>query len=243
MHPLRRALCLALFCVVSPSAFAAESDSCHGFGALLRDAMRLLPEEHRFPCDAEHLVVVRKVKDFTATLPEPERAKAARTLRDPWVWAFVSRRKFPIYLVHTGQQGQIAERYARGEMPWLRFFMSCVLIHEHSHIANQLGEAAAYRRELECVNGYKAKSQIPAQFSTKDLERSIQNEEDNAPRVAGSSGEREQQAPKREEPLRSEASKDSSQKTKEPLPLGQGLFSVDRPRTRSADRTVNATAQ
>ncbi len=149
MGPLQWAVRLSLLLMSSPSLFAEGSDPCHAYGALLRDAIRLLSEEHRFTCDAQHLVIVRAAKKFTLSLPDSDRAEVARTLRQRWVWAFVLHRKFPIYVLQTGEQGRIAERYALGQVPWLRFFVSCVLVHEHSHIVYQIDDGAAYRKQLE----------------------------------------------------------------------------------------------
>ena len=140
---------------------------------LLAAAWKALPAEQRFPCDAEHVVVVKNYAAFLDEHPELA-ANAALRERGRHAMAFVISAAWPIYINLDGHQ-DFVDSYR--ENPWVAFPMAGMLAHERVHATGEGSEAAGLRAELALDRRFRESGKLPAAFNLILMERQVLEQE------------------------------------------------------------------
>ena len=165
---LRSGILLVAILAVQCQAAQRKDGACEEIH-LLRAAMSQLPEQLRFPCDAEHVTVIRDVRSFLNEHPDiaadPElRRKAEHAM------AFTVRASWPLYINLTSHRA-LPDAYDRG-LSWVACVFAAVLAHERVHAMGNASEAAGLAAELALDKSFRAEGKLPAAaFDLAGLEK------------------------------------------------------------------------
>jgi hypothetical protein len=135
---------------------------------LVSAAWSLLPPEQRFPCDSEHLVVIRDLAKFLRAHPDIA-ANAALLEKARHAFAFSISATWPIYINLDSHQS-LGDAYTNSQR-WVAFAVAGVLAHERVHAMGNLSESAALLAELRLDKCFRNEGKLPTAFDMPGLER------------------------------------------------------------------------
>ncbi len=144
----------------------AATDTCTDV-PVIQAAWKQLPKERRFPCDAEHLVVIRNLALFLKDHPN---IAADGYLRERAVhaFAFCLTPKWPIYInldTHPVFENSFAQS------PWIALVVAGVLVHESVHANGDARESSALLEEYRTAKAYQTQGRLPESFDVMGLEK------------------------------------------------------------------------
>ena len=148
--------------------FAKSGSSPCGDIPLLKASMSRLPAAQRFPCDSEHVVVIRDIQDFLRTHPEIS-ARADLRWKAEHAMAFTVGPVWPVY-INLSSHRTLADAYQRG-LDWVACVFAGVLAHERVHATGTISESAGLAAEFELDSRFRAEGRLPVEFDLQGLER------------------------------------------------------------------------
>ncbi len=146
---------------------ATRPQPCTGI-PVIRAAWRELSPEQRFPCDADHLVVIQDFAGFLKAHPD---LAAHADLREKarHAFAFSISAAWPIYINLDSHQ-PFVDAYTHSS-PWIAFAVAGVLVHEKVHVMGNPNESPALLAEFEVDKRFQNEGKLPAAFDLHVLER------------------------------------------------------------------------
>jgi hypothetical protein len=134
---------------------------------LLRQGLKLLPNESSFPFDSSHLVVIENYADFIKAHPElqarPDLQQGGKEL-----YAFTISQSWPIYFNFDGHE-ILTEAYSRAGGQWVAYLVAAVLTHEAVHARGDPRESAALSEELKLDRFFYSQKKLPLNFDLAAL--------------------------------------------------------------------------
>lgn len=151
-----------------PGKTAARKQPACGDIPLLKAAMSQLPDDLRFPCDPEHLIVIRDLRAFLQDHPDIA-ADGNLRWKAEHAMAFTVGASWPVYINLTSHR-TLPDAYDRG-LVWIACVFAGVLAHERIHALGDPSEAMGLAAELSLAKRFHAAGKLPADFDVAGLER------------------------------------------------------------------------
>ena len=148
---------------------------------VIQAAWKQLPAEHRFPCDAEHVVVIRDLATFLKDHPF---IAGDGILRDRALhaFAFCLTPKWPIY-INLDSHPVFEKSFAQS--PWVALVVAGVLVHESVHANGDARESSALLAEYRLARRYRDEGRLPISFDLAGLEGQYEEARASEKLVAG----------------------------------------------------------
>jgi hypothetical protein len=139
---------------------------------LVAAAWRRLPSDQRFPCDAEHVVLV---PDFARFLESHADIAARPDLREKarHAFAFSISATWPIY-INLDSHRPLVNAFLTSR-PWIAFAIAGVLAHERVHATGTLSESAGLFAEYELDRRFSEQGKLPREFDLQALKAQYRN--------------------------------------------------------------------
>jgi hypothetical protein len=135
---------------------------------LVAAAWRELPSDQRFPCDAEHIVLVPDFAGFLKAHPDiaarPDLREKARH-----AFAFSISSTWPIYINLDSHQPLVHAFLT--SRPWIAFAIAGVLAHERVHATGTLSESRGLSAEYELDRRFREQGKLPREFDLEGMKK------------------------------------------------------------------------
>lgn len=165
-----------ILAVLAAPAFAQDADSyCKQLPLAIREALDNVPAASKFPCDAQHIVVIRDLHQWVVKAANGNYDKDTR-YKDvekslSGLLGFTFAERFPIYVNVPSDRLAF---FSYGTDPTAQYRLACVFVHENLHAAgHEARESVAYQAELDCLTRFQQLGYLSPSFDFRPIKATI----------------------------------------------------------------------